>query len=114
MFQLAGGASGRPSVTQSSIPPRSYSSRSAGHPAANSAAVAWAVAVHCGPLQNTTVGSTGSSSAIRCAISPCGMFDRAWNRAAIDVLGQPAVDQRPPGAQVLDHLELPDRPNAGG
>ena len=40
----------------------------------SSASIACAVAVHCGPLQNTTVGRPRSSSAIRSAISPCGML----------------------------------------
>ena len=79
------------------------------------AAPPWPVRVagHCGPLQNTTVGWIGSSSSDALGDLTVRDVDRTRNRAALDVLGEPAVDERPPGAEVLDHLELPDGADAG-
>lgn len=61
-----------------------------------------------GPLQNTTVGSTGSSSAIRSAISVWGMFTAPVMVPRSMYTGSRQIEHRPPGAQVLDHLELPN------
>ena len=70
------------------------------------------VARRCGPLQNRTVSVSGLISSSRAAISLCGDRSRARQRSSLEVRGQPRVDQRQAGGDVLDHLHLADRAHA--